>query len=255
MKELILKAIEDFDKLLSLLENKEESKIGESFRARCRELPSLMEDAGFVPALSFCYAKATKNVYEKIGKLVESKTNTIKDDDSDSHVISNGGPLIVPAGGYLVLCRNSDSGANGGVTCDYQYSGFTLANGADEVVLVDDGATPEEIDRVDYDGGGSSGDFPDPNGASMAYGGPPDATTDPSIDNNDGTRWGTSTSTYGDGDAGTPGTKNDDVLGPTAVTLSTLSASGFNPTMLALSLVAILALGAGAFVLRRRAVL
>ena len=62
MKELILKAIEDFDKLLSLLENKEESKIGESFRARCRELPSLMEDAGFVPALSFCYAKATKNV-------------------------------------------------------------------------------------------------------------------------------------------------------------------------------------------------
>ncbi|HEY53520.1 MAG TPA: lamin tail domain-containing protein [Caldilineae bacterium] len=189
------------------------------------------------------------------GSNIDINGWTIKDDDSDSHVISNGGPLIVPAGGYLVLCRNSDSGANGGVTCDYQYSGFTLANGADEVVLVDDGATPEEIDRVDYDGGGSSGDFPDPNGASMAYGGPPDATTDPSIDNNDGTRWGTSTSTYGDGDAGTPGTKNDDVLGPNAVTLSTLSASGFNPTMLALSLVAILALGAGAFVLRRRAVL
>ena len=81
MKELILKAIEDFDKLLSLLENKEESKIGGSFRARCRELPSLIEDVGFVPALSFCYAKATKDVYENIRKLIESKS-TIKDGDS-----------------------------------------------------------------------------------------------------------------------------------------------------------------------------
>jgi CRISPR type III-B/RAMP module-associated protein Cmr5 len=81
MKELISKAIEDFDKLLSLLEKKEESKVGESFRARCRELPSLIEDVGFVAALSFCYAKATKDIYENIRKLIESKS-TIKDSDS-----------------------------------------------------------------------------------------------------------------------------------------------------------------------------
>ncbi len=43
--------------------------------------------------------------------------------------------------------------------------------------------------------------------------------------------------------------------GPNAITLSTLSATGLNPTMLALSLAAILAIGAGAFVLRRRSVL
>lgn len=42
---------------------------------------------------------------------------------------------------------------------------------------------------------------------------------------------------------------------PTSVTLSTLSATGFNPSMLALALAAILAISAGAFVLRRRAVL
>jgi hypothetical protein len=54
----------------------------------------------------------------------------------------------------------------------------------------------------------------------------------------------------------TPNAANTDLTGtPTAVTLSTLSASGLNPTMLALSLAAILALGVGAFVLRRRAVL
>lgn len=82
MKELISDAIKDFDELLSLLENKEESEVGKSFRARSRELPSLIEDVGFVPALSFCYAKATKNVYEKIRKLIENKEDTIKDDDS-----------------------------------------------------------------------------------------------------------------------------------------------------------------------------
>lgn len=81
MKELILNAIKDFDEFFSLLENKEDSKVGEGFRTRCRELPNLIEDVGFVPALSFCYAKATKNVYKKIRKLIENKEGMIKDDD------------------------------------------------------------------------------------------------------------------------------------------------------------------------------
>jgi len=42
---------------------------------------------------------------------------------------------------------------------------------------------------------------------------------------------------------------------PTDITLSSVSATGYNPGMLALALAAILAIGAGAFVLRRRAVL
>ncbi|MCH8957332.1 lamin tail domain-containing protein, partial [candidate division KSB1 bacterium] len=88
---------------------------------------------------------------------------TIKDNGTDSHTISNGGPLLVPAGGFLVLARNANSGTNGGVTVDYVYSGITLANGDDEVVLLDDLST--EIDRVEYDGGPN---FPDPTGASMS---------------------------------------------------------------------------------------
>ncbi len=121
---------------------------------------------------------------------------TIKDDDSDSHIISNGVPLMVPAGGYLVLGRNENSGANGGVAVDYEYSGITLANGGDELVLVDLSAT--EIDRVNWDGGPS---FPDPNGASMSL-------LDPALDNNVGSNWCTATTPFGDGDLGTPGAAN-----------------------------------------------
>jgi len=63
---------------------------------------------------------------------------TIKDDGSNSHVIDNSGPLNVPAGGFVVLGRNADSVINGGVSLDYAYgSAFTLANGDDEVILLD----------------------------------------------------------------------------------------------------------------------
>ena len=48
---------------------------------------------------------------------------TIRDEDFDSHEIDNGGPLIIPADGFLILARNADAGTNGGVTVDYQYSG------------------------------------------------------------------------------------------------------------------------------------
>ena len=122
---------------------------------------------------------------------------TIEDNGSDNHVISNGGPLPVPAGGFLVLARNADSGTNGGVTVDYEYSGITLANGDDEVVLIDNFSN--EIDRVEYDGGPN---FPDPTGASMAL-------IDPSLDNNVGANWCTSSTAFGDGDLGTPGAAND----------------------------------------------
>lgn len=123
---------------------------------------------------------------------------TLQDNDSDSHVINNGGPLVIPAGGYLVLGNNINSGINGGLTVDYSYGGsWFLANGADEVVLLD--ASLTEIDRVEYDGGPL---FPDPNGASMAL-------SDPTLDNNVGASWCTASTPYGNGDLGTPGAAND----------------------------------------------
>lgn len=63
------------------------------------------------------------------GSDIDIEGWTIQDNDTDSHVINNGGPLLVPAGGYLVLGINDDSGTNGGVTVDYVFSGIALANG------------------------------------------------------------------------------------------------------------------------------
>ena len=123
---------------------------------------------------------------------------TIGDDGSDSHVISNGAPLVVPAGGYLVLGNNTDSLTNGGAAVDYSYGGsWYLSNGGDEVVLIDGDAN--EVDRVVYDGGPT---FPDPTGASMAL-------IDPALDNNDGANWCQSGTLFGDGDLGSPGAVNE----------------------------------------------
>ncbi|VEP12805.1 conserved hypothetical protein [Hyella patelloides LEGE 07179] len=124
---------------------------------------------------------------------------TIQDNDTDSHVIDNGGSLIVPAGGFVVLSNNADSATNGDFTADYQYSGITLANGADELVLLDDQGN--EVDRVEWDNGAT---FPDPNGASMSL-------NDPDLDNNVGANWSEATTAFGDGDSGTPGAANQEV--------------------------------------------
>ncbi|MBC7249182.1 MAG: lamin tail domain-containing protein [Anaerolineae bacterium] len=132
---------------------------------------------------------------------------TIRDNDTDSHVINNGGPLLIPAGGYLVLARNGDPATNGGLLADYVYSDFNLANGGDEVVLLD--TSGQEVDRVEYDGGPN---FPDPTGASMAL-------LDPELDNSDGANWEESTRPYGLGDLGTPGQANfgPDTISPQVV--------------------------------------
>ncbi|NOZ72442.1 MAG: hypothetical protein GXP38_11120 [Chloroflexi bacterium] len=123
---------------------------------------------------------------------------TIKDNDSDNHVIDNGGPLLIAAGDYLVLGNNADTASNGGVSVDYSYGGgWYLSNSADEVILVDNHGI--EVDRVEYDNGAT---FPDPTGASMAL-------IAPILDNNIGTNWCTASTPYGDGDFGTPGAAND----------------------------------------------
>ncbi|MDH7475587.1 MAG: lamin tail domain-containing protein [Anaerolineae bacterium] len=121
---------------------------------------------------------------------------TIRDDGSDSHVINNGGPLVIPAYGFLVLARNGDPAVNGGLLADYVYSNFVLGNNDDEIVLLN--GSGQEVDRVNYDGGPN---FPDPTGASMAL-------WDPSLDNNVGSNWTTSSQPYGLGDLGTPGQPN-----------------------------------------------
>ena len=122
----------------------------------------------------------------------------------DEHTINNSGPLVIPAGGYLILGNNADQASNGGLAVDYQYNLFTLSNSADELVLT----TPDlvEVDRVEWDGGP---DFPAPEGASISL-------LAVNLDNTDGTNWCEATTPYGDGDFGTPAAPNDCPPPPTA---------------------------------------
>lgn len=143
-------------------------------------------------------------IHNPTGVPVDLDGWTIADDGSDSHVIV--GPLVIAPGGYLVLGINADSATNGGVTVDYQYSTFFLANGDDEVILIH--PTAGVVDRVTYDDGFVSDVknlFPDPNGASMSL--------NPALLNsgaNDfGLNWCPSTTVFGAGDLGTPGAAND----------------------------------------------
>jgi len=153
-------------------------------------------------------------IYNTTASPIDIDGWTIEDNDFDSHLIDNGGPLFVPSEGYVVLGRNADSGANGGAAVDYEYSGFFLSNSADEVVLLN--ASLTEIDRVEYDGGPS---FPDPTGASMSL-------LDPALDNNVGANWCTSTTSFGAGDKGTPGSLNNCDVQPIEAFIHEVQGSG-----------------------------
>ena len=73
---------------------------------------------------------------------------TITDDGSDIHDIA--GPLVVPAGGALVLARSANSVENHGLAPDYIYAGITLGNTADALNLNCDGTL---IDRIAWTAG------------------------------------------------------------------------------------------------------
>lgn len=123
---------------------------------------------------------------------------TISDLGGDSHDMTK--TVVIAADSYAVFGIDDDTTVNGGVTLDYMYSSFNLANGDDEVILTFDGT---EIDIVEYE----EADFPDPTGASM--------NLDPDYlnrsDNDDYFNWcATDSASYGDGDLGSPGAANEE---------------------------------------------
>ena len=133
-------------------------------------------------------------VYNITDHPIEMQGLTIRDDGSDSHVI--GASLLVPSYGYVVLGNNDNPSENGGLTIDYAYSGFALGNSGDEVVI-----ETAELLLIDHVGYSCSS-----NGKSKSL--------DPSFlnatDNNNVFNWCTEiSSTYGDGDNGTPGLANN----------------------------------------------
>jgi hypothetical protein len=118
----------------------------------------------------------------------------LRDDDGEEHVISEN--VEVSPGSYIVLGTEYDPALNGGVSVDYEYSGFTLSNLWDEVIL--EHPSGVILDEVHYDNGET---FPDEEGKSMML-------TDPNFDNSIGEYWISSTSIFGSDDFGTPGELN-----------------------------------------------
>ena len=109
------------------------------------------------------------------------------DGAGNNHTFSNiGGNLLVGSGEYFVLARNGNTLTNGDFTADYVYgSDFSLTNIDDEIVFSD---ALGELLRFNY----SSGFVV--NGVSME------------LINENSAIYTASTSLYGDGDLGTPGT-------------------------------------------------
>jgi hypothetical protein len=118
----------------------------------------------------------------------------LRDDDGEQHIISENVEVLPDS--FIVLGAEDDFALNGGVTVNYEYSGFTLSNLWDEVIL----AHPSGVilDEVRYDNGDT---FPDESGKSMML-------LDPTLDNSLGDRWMSADVVFGAGDYGTPGSEN-----------------------------------------------
>ncbi len=127
---------------------------------------------------------------------------TISDAGSDSFVVNSS--VVINPQSQVVFAINGDSNTNGNIpVVSYVYSGFSLANGDDEIILTCPGGNV--IDQVFYDGGAT---FPDPTGISMELA----LSAYNSSDNDLGSNWGEAVSAFGDGDLGTPGEKSDFIL-------------------------------------------
>jgi len=119
--------------------------------------------------------------------------------DDGTHLIDAGGPLDIPAGGYLVFGANDVTAENGGVTVDYVFAGLTLGNSSDDIAVQAPDAVV--IDVVVYD----ATSFPLRSGVALSL----DPATNDAIANDTGANWCPSSARLGlDWDLGSPGVQN-----------------------------------------------
>jgi len=116
---------------------------------------------------------------------------------NEVHAVGGGSPVIVPAGGVLLLAASADTAANGGITPGYVYAKIKLTNSDDDLGIYCNDAL---IDSVAY----STATFPVKAGSSLSL--------DPSgrdvVKNDDGGYWCRGQDVFGAGDHGTPGAAN-----------------------------------------------
>jgi len=119
---------------------------------------------------------------------------TLKDTLTDSHKLKNSGPLFVPAKGYLVLGRTTNTSQNGGTPVAYAYENFLLSNSSDEIMLLN-----EKMQVVDSFAYNTNTGYQITAGSSLSL-------KSPGLDKTVGTNWCVETSPWqgSQGDRGTP---------------------------------------------------
>jgi hypothetical protein len=157
------------------------------------------------------FMKDPSAVTDSHGEWIEIRNNLKWRCDIEGMILSDssGASFVFSAGAggiqlhpfrHFILALDDDPATNGGVNVKLRYSGFTLKNSSDEIYLHD--STGVLLDAVEYDDGVL---WPDTSGMSISLS---PAVTDPVL-NDDPSLWCHSSSSYGDGDNGTPGAVND----------------------------------------------
>lgn len=136
-------------------------------------------------------------VYSSSPESVDLNGWTIRDSRDDLHVIQNGGPLLIPPLGFLVLGVNSDRVVNGGISIGYEYDNFHLDNSGDLIELAD--ASGTIVDSFEYP---ASLVFSNASAGLNPLKFHPELSDDPA-------NWCASTTLLPSGAAGTPGTINN----------------------------------------------
>ena len=135
-------------------------------------------------------------VFNYSGRDLRTGGLTLSDSSGNSFTLAD---RELPAGTYWTFGRENSTGRNGGVSIDFEY-GETLFFGTDDSLTLTS-SSGEVVDTVVW----SSAEWPVVEGASMLFCGDPTF-----IDNVDPEDWIGATSTFGDGDLGTPGEWNGD---------------------------------------------
>lgn len=132
-------------------------------------------------------------LYNSTPSAIDLTGLIVLDEGTDSFTVVTS--VTIPSGGYIVLGRSTAQASNGGADVHYAYSGFTLDDAGDEIVLIYRGV---QVDRVAYHAA-----FPMVAGAAMSL-----QQGSTQTGNDFAGNWCAATTVYGAGDSGTPGAEN-----------------------------------------------
>ncbi len=118
----------------------------------------------------------------------------IADDDGIEHIFTES--VVVEPGEVLVFCTSAIDTINGGIESAYECTGLSFVNSNDEIYLTHPDGTVVDVVRWN-----DANQLPMDAGQSAIL-------VDPLLDNRWSGNWEAATTTYGDGDYGTPGVVN-----------------------------------------------